>query len=297
MVGRSAGKVFLPDAINYRDLINLQNSGRVLRAFLLSSLSVPVAIFFLSYQLSYGEDVIFIVPGSSDPASVLRFDPPLQIIEKGRSIVFVNPDGLDHHLIVKSADDSQEFDTGVLSRNQFVSHTFSENGEYTFECKIYPHMKGEIRVTDDIAIFTKTIVSQNIDVELTRSPANPGVNEEIFHKITFIDKDTGRNHPHIDFTLTFNDSAGSYVDGTGGHTVDGQEYAVFEFNKEDAFTPAVTVSGVEFIPINPETVQFDTVVTPEFTLAFAGISSAAVIAAIIAFYRSKLHDRHLSWLP
>lgn len=286
------GKVFHVGAIPNNDLRNIHNNGEVLRAFLLSALMVLVTLFSFSSRLGYGEDVIFIAPGSSDPASVLRFDPPLQIIENGQSIVFVNPDGLDHHLVVESADNNVEFDTGVLSRNRFVSHTFSDNGEYTFECKIYPHMKGEIRVTGDIAAFTKTIDNQNMDVQLTRNPANPGVNEEIYYKITFIDKETGRNHPHIDFTLAFNDSAGNYVDGTGGHTVDGQEFAVFGFDKEDAFTPAVTVSGVNFIPINPETVTFDTVVTPEFPLGIAAVLISA-LGAIALYMRKKVSNNHL----
>ena len=245
-------------------------------------------------KAAHAEDVIFIVPGSSNPASVLRFDPPLQIIEKGQSIVFVNPDGVDHHLVVKSADDGEEFDTGVLSMNKFVSHTFPENGEYTFECKIYPHMKGEIRVTDDIATFSKTIANQNMDVQLTQSPANPGFNEEIYYKITFIDRETGRNHPHVDFTLTFNDSSDAYVDGMGGHTVDGQDYAVFEFGKEDVFTPTVTVSGVEFIPINPETVRFDAVVTPEFPPLGVAVAIASTIGAIALYMRKKASSDQLA---
>jgi copper binding plastocyanin/azurin family protein len=256
--------------------------------FFLSSLLIfsmlIIGLLLLSRPV-HAEDVIFIVPGSADPASVLRFDPPVQIIGKGQSIVFVNPDGLDHHLVVKSADGSEEFDTGVLSMNNYVSHTFLENGEYTFECKIYPHMKGEIRVTDDIATFTRTIDNQNLDVQLTQSPANPGVNEEVFYKLTFVDKETGRNHPHIDFILTFNDSSGTYVDGIGGHTVDGQDFAVFKFDKEDAFTPAVTVSGVEFIPISPETVRFDTVVTPEFPLIGVGAVLASALGAIALYMR------------
>lgn len=296
MLGRSisVGKVFLGGSTHNNDLRNIQNNGGVLRAFLLSSLTLLAALFAFSSQLGYGEDVIFIVPGSSDPASVLRFDPPLQIIEKGQSIVFVNPDGLDHHLVVKSADNKEEFDTGILSRNKFISHTFPDNGEYSFECKIYPHMRGEIRVTDDIATFTKTIDNQNMDVQLARNPANPGVNEEIYYKITFIDKETGRNHPHIDFTLTFNDSSENYFDGTGGHTVDGQEYAVFYFDKEDTFTPAVTVSGVNFIPINPVTVTFDTVVTPEFPPLGVAAVMISALGAIALYIRKKVSNTQLA---
>jgi hypothetical protein len=124
-------------------------------------------------------------------------------------------------------------------------------------------------------------------VQLSRSPANPTVNDQIYYKITFIDKKTGRNHPHIDFTMTFNDSRGNYVDGVGGHTVDGQEFAKFKFDKQDTFIPSVTVSGISFIPIKPEIVTFPAIVTPEFPPTFMVAASAAAIGATIALYRRK----------
>lgn len=267
------------------------------RVFVYSILLSSALLLFTPILLSQSakaEEVIFIVPGSSDPRSVMDFDPQIQKIEIGKSIVFVNADGLDHHLVVKSVGDNKEvFDTGVLAKNQFVSHEFSENGEYTLQCKIYSHMKGTISATDDIATFTKTIEDQNLEVQLTRSPANPGVNEEIYYKVTFIDAETGRNHPHIDFTLIFNDSSANYVDGIGGHTVDGQEVAVFKFDKEDAFTPAVQISGVNFVPVNFEPVTFDTLVTPEFSPTIVGFAIAAALGTTIAMCRRNRNDHHL----
>jgi len=255
--------------------------------------AIPILLlFFIQYfpsiqllQSAQAEDVIFVIPGSSHPASVVDFDPPLQIIEQGQSIVFVNPDGVDHHLVVKDAANNEVFDTGVIKQNQFVSHTFSENGEYALECKLYPHMKGQITVTNDIATFTQSIPAQNLDVQLTRSPASPGVEVDTYFKVIFIDKETGRNHAHIDYALSFDDSDGNYIDGMGGHTVDGAEYGSFVFDKEDAFTPKVTVTGVDFLPINPETVQFDTVVTPEFPAAIVGVMMAVAIGSIILYAR------------
>jgi len=249
------------------------------------SSSIVSSRSLVSLHPVYAEDVIFVVPGSSDPSVMPSFDPPLQMIQKGQSITFVNTDGLDHHLIVKDAKDQQIFDTGSLKQNQFISHTFPENGEYTIQDSTYLHMKATIVVTDDLLTLTKTIESQKLDVQLTRSPANPGVNEEIFYKITFINKEYGKNHPHIDFTLTFNDTAGNQVDAVGAHTVDGQEFAKFKFDKKDAFIPIVKVYGVSFIPIDPEIVQFDTVVTPEFP---AGLSALMALAfGTIALYMRK----------
>jgi plastocyanin len=230
---------------------------------LLGILMLLALVSVLSLQMSYAEDVTFIVPGSKDPSLKQFFDPQLQIIQKGQAIVFVNPDAELHHLVVKSnADGQQVFDTGELQTNGFVSYNFSNYGNYTIECTIYPHMKGNIIVTDDIATFSKSLEGQNIDVQLSRSPANPQVNQETYFKVTFIDRNTGRNHPHIDYSVKFQDTRGEFFNITeAAHTVDGAEYWNFTFNKQDVFTPIVEVWGVNFVPIEKKTVQFDTVVT------------------------------------
>jgi plastocyanin len=214
-------------------------------------------------QESYAEDVTFVIPGSKDPGLGQFFDPELQIIEKGQAIVFVNPDIEAHHLVIKSnADGQQVFDTGELKSNEFVSYNFSDYGNYTIESTTYPHMKGNIVVTDDITTFSKSLEGQNIDVQLSRSPANPQVNQETYFKVAFIDRNTGRNHPHIDYSVKFQNSGGEILNVTEGHTVDGAEYWNYTFNERNFFTPIVEVLGVNFLPIEKETVEFDTVVMP-----------------------------------
>jgi plastocyanin len=222
-----------------------------------------VSISLLS-QVSYAEDVTFVIPGSKDPSLGQFFDPELQIIEKGQAIVFVNPDIEPHHLVVKSnADGQQIFDTGELKSNEFVSYNFSDFGNYTIESITYPHMKGSIIVTDDIATFSKSLEGQNIDVLFSTSPVNSQINQETYFKVTFIDRNTGRNHPHIDYGVKFQNSAGELLNVTEGHTVDGAEYWNLTFHEHNVFTPIVEVLGVNFLPIQKETVEFDTVVTPE----------------------------------
>jgi plastocyanin len=226
----------------------------------LSSLSL-----LLPSQASYAEDVTFVVPGSKDPSLGQFFDPELQIIEKGQAIVFVNPDAEPHHLVIRSnADGQQIFDIGELKSNQFVSLNFSDYGNYTIESTRYPHMKGTIIVTDDIATFSKSLEEQNIDVQLSRSPANPQINQETHFKVTFIDRNTGRNHPHIDYGVKFQNSGGELLNITGGHTVDGAEYWNYTFNEQDVLTPIVEVLGVNFLPIQKETVVFDTIAHQNF---------------------------------
>jgi plastocyanin len=267
--------------------LSIYYSARLMQASLLGSLILLaiVSVSLLS-QVSYAEDVTFVVPGSKDPSLGQSFDPGLQIIEKDQAIVFVNPDAEPHHLVIKSnADGKQVFDTGELKPNGFVSYNFSDYGSYTIESTMYPHMKGNIIVTDDIATFSKTIEDQNIEVQLSRSPANPKVNQEIYFKLIFIDRNTGRNHPHIDYDVKFQNSRGEILNVTGGHTVDGAEYWNYTFSEQDAFTPIVEVTGVNFLPIGKETVEFDTVVTPEFSAVAIAVIMASILGAVTLYVR------------
>ncbi len=117
-------------------------STRIMRLALLGSLVLlAMVLITLLSQTSYAEDVTFVIPGSKDPSLWQFFDPPVQIIEKGQAIVFVNPDAEPHRLVIKSnADGQQVFDTGELKSNGFVSHNFSDYGNYTIESTTYPHM-------------------------------------------------------------------------------------------------------------------------------------------------------------
>lgn len=103
---------------------------------MLSCLTVSAIILIAPSVMTLnanGEEVIFIVPGSSDPNVSISFDPPLQIIQSGQEIVFANVDGIEHQLVVNG--DNEVFDTGVLGQNAFTAHTFSAKGEYTIECQ------------------------------------------------------------------------------------------------------------------------------------------------------------------
>ena len=265
--------------------------------FLLGSLMllsmVSVSLLLLA-QASYAEDVTFVVPGSKDPSLGQFFDPELQIIQKGQAIVFVNPDVEPHHLVIKSnADGQQVFDTGELQSNEFVSHNFTQYGNYTIESTTYPHMKGNIIVTDDIVTFSKSLEEQDIDVQLSRSPANPQINQETHFKVTFIDRNTGRNHPHIDYGVKFQNSGGELLNVTGGHTVDGAEYWNYTFNEQEVFTPIVEVVGVNFLPIEKETVEFDTVVTPEFSSVAIAVIMASILGVVTLYMRKGTRGYYL----
>jgi hypothetical protein len=103
--------------------------------------------------------------------------------------------------------------------------------------------------------------------------------------VTFIDRNTGRNHPHVDYGVRFQNSAGELINVTEGHTVDDAEYWNYTFNGQDVFTPIVEVLGVNFVPIQKENVKFDTVVTPEFSGVAVAVMMASIIGAMTLYMR------------
>jgi adenine/guanine phosphoribosyltransferase-like PRPP-binding protein len=82
----------------------------------------------------------------------------------------------------------------------------------------------------------------------------------------------------------------SFLIAQGGHTVDGAEYWNYTFNEQDAFTPIVEVTGVNFLPVGKETVEFDTVVTPEFSGVAIAVIMASILGAVTLYMRKGTID-------
>ena len=80
---------------------------------------------------------------------------------------------------------------------------------------------------------------------------------------------------------------------TGGHTVDGAEYWNYTFNEQDVFMPIVEVLGVNFLPIEKESVEFDTVVTPEFSSMAIAVIMASILGAITLYMRKGISGYYL----
>jgi hypothetical protein len=110
--------------------------------------------------------------------------------------------------------------------------------------------------------------------------------------VTFIDRNSGRNHPHIDYGVKFQNSGVELLNITEGHSVDGAEYCNYTFNEQDVFTPIVEVLGVNFLPIEKETVEFDTVVTPEFSAVAIAAIMASILGAITLYMRKEHREYH-----
>jgi len=110
--------------------------------------------------------------------------------------------------------------------------------------------------------------------------------------VTFIDRNTGRNHPHIDYSVKFQNSGGELLNIKEGHTIDGAEYWNFTFNEHDVFTSIVEVLGVNFLPMEKETVEFDIVVTPEFSAVAIAVIMTSIVGAVTLYMRKWTGGYH-----
>ena len=72
-----------------------------------------------------------------------RFNPARITIKAGQSVTWTNNDNLDH--TVEAKDSS--FSSGTIKRGKTYDHTFSKPGEYPYECRLHPRMKGVVVVT------------------------------------------------------------------------------------------------------------------------------------------------------
>lgn len=71
------------------------------------------------------------------------FDPAALTVKVGTTVTWTNQDSVQH----SATSDNGIFDSGLLSKGQSFSYTFSQAGEYTYHCSIHPKMVGSITVT------------------------------------------------------------------------------------------------------------------------------------------------------
>ena len=110
-----------------------------------------------------------------------------------------------------------------------------------------------------------------LDVILQPSPQPVGHSEQTSLKVQFLTKGTSTVQPHIDYDLMIKDSSGKQVFAasqlagqSGGaplHTAEGIVTIPYTFQGPGDYTIDVTVYGILFNPIKPESADFTIKVT------------------------------------
>jgi hypothetical protein len=126
---------------------------------------------------------------------------------------------------------------------------------------------------------------KSLDVLLRIGSSSVQPNEETKFSITFLQHGTNNVQPFVDYYFEILKD-GKQVFRVPSeqpvlHTPDGNVSVFYRFDSGGNYTVQVTVAGIAFQPIRPETASFPVQVAPEFPLGVIGVMAAAVLAIAI----------------
>ena len=215
-------------------------------------------LFSCYSHFAHAEEIITIVPGSSDSSRYRFFDITEYPISTGEEIKWYNADNILHNIQIMSKDGKTIVaESENIEPKEYFNYEFKEEGEYLFQSIKYPWMKGKIIVTDDIKTVKKSF-ENDIDLNISWTPSTIKSGEKAIFKIIFIDKKSSKNQEHIDYAFTIKDSTADKVlyKNSLTHSAWGVEPASHKFNSIGNFIGEVGIQGILFQPITPEYIKF-----------------------------------------
>jgi plastocyanin len=260
-----------------KSFLQVTNITNTLLLLLLSSFSILLLLSLFSFYPYFAnaqEEVITIVPGSSDSSRYRFFDITEYPIGTGEEIKWYNADNIVHKIVISSPSSgggsSNENDTIAQSENikpnEFFSYQFDKEGEYLFQSPKYDWMKGKIIVTDDIKTIKKSMKENDIDIYISWIPSIIKLGEKSVFKIIFLDKKSEKNQEHIDYSFTIQNPSSSSSNkvlykNAITHSAWGVEPASHVFDSGGTFIGKLGIEGILFQPIDPEYTEFEIQVT------------------------------------
>ncbi len=226
--------------------------------------SILFFLFSCYSHFAHAEEIITIVPGSSDSSRYRFFDITEYPISTGEEIKWYNADNILHKIQIMSYDTNKSIvaESENIEPKEYFNYEFKEEGEYLFQSIKYPWMKGKIIVTDDIKTI-KERLKNNIDLNISWTPSIIKSGEKTLFKIIFIDKKSSKNQEHIDYSFTIKDLDDEKVlyKNSLTHSAWGVEPASHKFNSTGNFMGEVGIQGVLFQPVSPQYSEFEIEVT------------------------------------
>ena len=220
------------------------------------SFSILFLLFSFYSQFAYAEEIITIVPGSSDSSRYRFFDITEYPISTGEEIKWYNADNILHNIKVVSSDGKTIVtESENIKPNEYFNYEFKDEGQYLFQSSKYPWMKGKIIVTDDIKTVKESF-ENDIDLYISWTPSIIKSGDKGIFKIIFIDKKSTKNQEH---SFTIKDSAVDKVlyKNSLTHSAWGIEPASYTFDLTGNLVIEVGIEGILFQPITPEYIEFE----------------------------------------
>jgi plastocyanin len=206
---------------------------------------------------AYSENVITIIPCSSNHNNSKFFDMPFYFVQKGKLVRWHNADDINHRLIItNSSGKGLLSDSGIIKSNGSFSFRFNKIGAYHFLSAIYPWMRGNVSVTNDISSVTAFNPKNNVGIQLSWTPSIPKAGQLSHFEIIFIDEKTGKNQQHIDYVFSITNLENKILYQQTLHSSWGVESASYKFQTAGLFISKVTIDGILFQPVEPVEADF-----------------------------------------
>jgi plastocyanin len=224
---------------------------------LTSLYTIPVVtVLFLmlitNIPATFADEVITIIPDSSNHNNTKFFDIPSYFIQKGQQIRWYNADDIYHRIVItKSGGKGILSDSGIIKPNGSFQYRFDNDGIYDFSSPIYHWMQGNVSVNNDMSSVTMTNPQNNVAVQLTWAPSVPKVGQITHFKIIFLELKTNKNQKHIDYVFSIDTPKNKISYQQTLHSSWGVESAVYKFNAAGIFKTRVTIDAILFQPIEP----------------------------------------------
>jgi plastocyanin len=80
---------------------------------------------------------------------LFQFKPKELAVKKGDTVTWTNGDAIEHSVTSGAPGKPTEaFDSGFFQKGGSFSHTFGEDGSFTYFCKRHPSMQATVRVSN-----------------------------------------------------------------------------------------------------------------------------------------------------
>jgi hypothetical protein len=141
---------------------------------------------------------------------------------------------------------------------------------------------------------------KNIDVLIEPSPAPVENKEQTTFKVAFLHPGTDSIVQHIDYDFVIMKDGKEIFKASAQagqqqpiHSTEGTVTIPYKFEDQGDYLIKVTISGIRFLPIEPETATFPLKVTPEFPVgaAAAVFASAASMITVVTISANILKAR------
>jgi plastocyanin len=103
------------------------------------------AVFLAAAYLTLAP--VFAAGTTSVDIKLFQFKPKALEVKKGDTVTWVNGDAIEHSVTSgKPGKPTEAFDSGFFTKGSSFSHTFDQEGSFTYFCKRHLNMQATVKV-------------------------------------------------------------------------------------------------------------------------------------------------------